>query len=136
MARPASVHPTDGELEILRILWAKGPSALSLVCQQLRQHREVATTTVATMLRVMLDKRLVRRKGSGRGAVWAAAVTHKKTARGLVNKLVDVLFDGSADQLVSHLVEGGQLSSEQLTEVRQLIHLRSRSARPKKGPKR
>ena len=64
MARPASLHPTDVELEILHVLWADGPSALSTVCDRLREQREVATTTVATMLRVMLDKGLVKRRGA------------------------------------------------------------------------
>lgn len=136
MARSASLHPTDGELEILRVLWAEGPSALSSVCECLREERDVATTTVATMLRLMQDKRLVRREGAGRGALWAAAVTHKKAARGMVRKLVDGVFDGSADRLVTHLVEGGQLSHEQLTELRQLIDARSRNNRSKKGTRR
>ncbi len=136
MPRPASVHPTDGELEILRVLWADGPSALSGVCSRLRQQRDVATTTVATMLRLMQDKGLVKRQGAGRGALWAAAVTHKSAARGMVRKLVDGVFDGSADRLITHLVEGGQLSQEQLVELRRLIDTRSKNNRFKKGTRK
>ena len=136
MPRPASVHPTDGELEILRVLWSEGPSALSGVCGTLRQQRDVATTTVATMLRLMQDKGLVKRQGAGRGALWAAAVTHKKAARGMVRKLVDGVFDGSADRLITHLVEGGQLSQEQLVELRRLIDTRSKNNRSKKGTRK
>ena len=122
MARPPSQHPTDGELEILRVLWARGPSSLAEVCQQLRQERSVATTTVATMFRVMLDKGLLRRKRSGRGHQWSAAVTQSAAARSMVGKLVDGIFDGSASRLVAHLVEGGQLSSDELAELRELIN--------------
>ncbi|TWU30043.1 BlaI/MecI/CopY family transcriptional regulator [Bythopirellula polymerisocia] len=121
MPRPASPHPTDGELEILRILWAEGPSSLSNLCEQLRTEREVATTTVATMLRVMLDKKLVKRTGAARGALWSAAVSQQTTARGMVRKLVHGVFDGSAERLAAHLVEGGQLSAKQLAELRTLI---------------
>ena len=131
MARPASPHPTDVELEILQVLWNEGPSALSTICDRLREQREVATTTVATMLRVMLDKGLVKREGAGRGAQWTAAVTHKSTARGMVGKLVDHLFDGSADRLAAHLVEGGQLNKKQLNELRKLIDQRSQRPRKK-----
>jgi predicted transcriptional regulator len=131
--RPASVHPTDGELEILRVLWAEGPSALSAVCKLLRHERDVATTTVATMLGLMQDKGLVKRQGAGRGALWAAAVTHKSAARGMVRKLVDGVFDGSADRLVTHLVEGGQLSQRQLAELRQLIDSHSKNGQSKHG---
>jgi len=137
MARPASLHPTDGELEILRVLWSGGPTALSTLCDTLREQREVATTTIATMLRVMSEKGLVRRQGSGRGAQWAAAITQKKTAKKMVSKLVDHIFEGSADLLAAHLIEGGQLSPEQLAELRDLIDQRSRDkANIKKGAKR
>jgi predicted transcriptional regulator len=122
MSRPPSLHPTDGELEILQILWSAGPSSLSAVCEQLRTNREVAATTVATMLRVMSDKGLVKRSGRGRGATWSAAVSQQKTERGMVRKLVDRVFDGAADRLVAHLVEGGQLTAEQLMELKQLIN--------------
>jgi BlaI family penicillinase repressor len=121
MARPPSQHPTDGELEILRVLWDRGPSSLSEICEALRQSREVATTTVATMLRLMLDKNLVRRKPVTRGHQWSAAVTQNATARSMVGKLVDGVFDGSASRLAVHLVEAGQLSPSELTELRKLI---------------
>ena len=121
MARRASQTPTDGELEILRVLWQGGASSLGDVCAALRRERDVATTTVATMLRVMLDKGLVRRKREGRGHQWSAAVTHAAAAHSMVGKLVDGIFDGSAQRLVAHLVEGGQLSAEELAELRALI---------------
>jgi predicted transcriptional regulator len=121
MARPASTHPTDGELEILRVLWDRGPLSLSELCEAMRAERDVATTTVATMLRVMLDKRLVRRKRAARGHHWSAAVTQSAAARSMVGKLVDGIFDGSASRLAAHLVDGGQLSAKELGELRELI---------------
>jgi BlaI family penicillinase repressor len=129
MARPASTHPTDGELEILRVLWDKGSLPLSGLCEELRKEREMATTTVATMLRVMLDKRLVRRKGAARGAEWSAVVSRDATARSMVGKLVDGIFDGSAERLVAHLVEGGGLSPAELGELRKLIDAGAKAAR-------
>jgi BlaI family penicillinase repressor len=132
MARPPSQHPTDGELEILRVLWDRGPSALGDICEALRQTREVATTTVATMLRLMLDKNLVRRKPATRGHQWSAGVTQNATANSMVGKLVDGVFDGSAGRLAVHLVEAGQLSTAELAELRKLIDT-NRSSR--KGAK-
>lgn len=133
MARPPATHPTDGELEILRILWSAGPSSLSTICESLRTEREVATTTVATMLRVMLDKGLVKKglvkREGARGAVWSAAVTQKSAARGMVRKLVANVFEGSAHRLATHLVEGGQLTDKQLAELRTLIDQQSKSPR-------
>jgi len=126
MPRPPSTHPTDGELEILRVLWAAGPMSLSVLCEQLRKDRDVAATTVATMLRVMSGKRLVKRTGSGRGATWAAAVSQQNTERGMVRKLVDRVFDGAADRLVAHLVEGGQLTPRQLADLRRMLDRQER----------
>jgi BlaI family transcriptional regulator, penicillinase repressor len=126
MARPPSQHPTDGELEILRVLWVRGPSSLADVCHELRLKRDVATTTVATMFRVMLDKGLLRRKRSGRGHQWSAAVSQQTAARSTVGKLVEGIFEGSAGRLVTHLVEAGQLSAQELTELRELIDSNSK----------
>jgi len=93
MARPSSTHPTDVELKILRILWANGPMALSAICKQMRIERNVATTTVATMLRVMLDKRMAQRcrprgdlGGSGyasQGREWHGSQIGRRRFRGL-----------------------------------------------------
>jgi predicted transcriptional regulator len=134
MARPASPHPTDGELEILRVLWDSGPASLSDICAALRRERDVATTTVATMLRVMLDKRLVRRKRAQGGYQWSAAVSHTAAARSMVGKLIDGVFDGSAQRLVAHLVEGGKLSKDELEELRSLLKPNSNRA-SRKGAK-
>lgn len=122
MARSASNHPTDGELEILRVLWDRESATLGEICEALRRERQVATTTVATMLGVMLDKSLVKRKRGARSHVWSAAVSRDAAAKGMVGKLVDAVFDGSAGRLVSHLVEGGKLSPDELAELRTLIN--------------
>lgn len=84
MARPPSTHPTDGELELLQILWQTGPAGLGHICTALRQQRPIATTTVATMLKVMLDKNLVRRKRTAQGYLWSAKSTRQNTATGMV----------------------------------------------------
>ncbi len=121
MARPASKQPTDGELEILKILWEAGPSELGTVVTAQRQARPVATTTVATMLKVMLEKRLVTRKRGQRGYLWTAKVTQKATTRGLLSKLLDRACDGSAHRLVAHLVEDGKLSEQDRAAIRRLL---------------
>ena len=136
MARPASDQPTDGELEILNILWEIEPAELRLIHTALNARRKVATTTVATMLGVMLDKGLVRRSGGGRGYLWTAAVTRENAASGLVGKLVDRLFDGSTGRLVAHLLEEGQLSDAERREIQQLLASAKAPAKSKKGEKR
>lgn len=121
MPRPTSRQPTEGELEILKVLWDQGPCDLGAVCQALRSRRDVATTTVATMLKVMLDKALVRRARGARSYLWSARVTREATSRKLLRNLLASAFDGSARGLIAHLVEAGDLSLEDWEEIRGLL---------------
>jgi predicted transcriptional regulator len=123
MARPASAQPTEGELEILKVLWDQGPSPLKQVCEGLRRNRPVATTTVATMLKLMQEKGLVERgEGeAGRGSVYSAGVSREATSTGLVRRLVDMVFDGSARRLVAHMLETEKLNERDRAEIRRLL---------------
>ncbi len=121
MARTPSTHPTDGELELLQILWQAGPCTLGQICTAIRLRRPAATTTVATMLKVMLDKGLVHRRRGPQGYLWSAKTTRHTAATGMVRKVVDLVFDGSAQRLVAHLLESDQLSDEERQELRRLI---------------
>lgn len=121
MPRPTSRQPTDGELEILNVLWERGPCELGVVREALRERRDVATTTVATMLKVMLEKGLVKRAQGKRGYQWSARVSPDATRRRLLRKLMSSAFDGSARGLVTHLVEDGELSNEDIEEIRRAL---------------
>jgi BlaI family transcriptional regulator, penicillinase repressor len=121
MARPPSRQPTDGELQILKLLWEFGPSELGRICAALNQERKVATTTVATILKVMLEKGLVERRQGERGYQWAAKVSRQTTESGLTHKLIERLFDGSAGRLVAHLIEEGQLSAADRREIQEML---------------
>jgi len=127
MPRRASELPTDVELEILQILWNSGPSMLGQICAALRLQRKVATTTVATMLKIMLDKKLVKRSPASRGSLWEAKLSRQAASAGLVRKLLDRVFDGSAEKLVAHLLEAGQLSDSDRQELRRLLDPNRRS---------
>ena len=135
MARTPSKEPTDGELEILKILWAIGPAGLGQVHEALQERREVALTTVATMLKMMLAKNLVERTDGPRGYLWSARLSRKSAASGLVGKLVQHVFDGSARRLVAHLVEDGQLSEKERQEILEVLKSRpdSRTSGQRKG---
>ena len=132
MARRPSVHPTDAELEILQVLWETGPTTLGKIYQGLRRQRSVAKTTVATILNIMLEKSLVQRKDGARGYVWSAAVSRADAAAGMMGKLIDRVFDGSAQRMVNHLVEGGRLSDEELEDVWRLLKRHREAKRRKK----
>jgi len=121
MARSPSGQPTDAELAILRVLWESGPSGLGRVHEALQATRPVALTTVATTLKVMLTKKLVRREDGPRGYLWAAETTREQAATGFLGKLVHHVFDGSARGLVAHLIEGGNLDDRDREAIRALL---------------
>jgi BlaI family transcriptional regulator, penicillinase repressor len=129
MARPPSAHPTDGELELLQILWQSGPCGLGQICTALRLQRPIATTTVATTLKVMLEKNLVRRKSTQQGYVWSARTTQQNAASGMIRKLIDSVFDGSAQRLVTHLLESDEISEGDREELRRLIETKRKTGK-------
>jgi len=130
MARPPSRQPTDGELEILKVLWEAGPAGLGQVHAVLQERRGVAITTVATMLKMMLAKELVQRDDGPRGYLWTARVSRKAAVSGLLGKLVQHVFDGSARRLVAHLIQEGDLDEREREEILDL--LKSQTEKDKK----
>ena len=135
MARKPSEQPTDGELEILQILWEWGPCGLNTVWKTLCQKREVANTTVATMLKVMMQKGLVTRKKGPSGYLWSAKRSRESTEQTMVHKLIDRAFDGSASRLVAHVLDGDRLSAAELAQIRDLVerHRRSKGNKGKRS---
>jgi predicted transcriptional regulator len=121
MARNPSAQPTEGELEILKLLWDTEPKELGQICAALREQRPVATTTVATMLKVMLNKGLAKRTKGRRGWVWTAKLSREATTGTMLTKLIDRVFDGSAQLLVTQLLEQGKLSDEDRRQIRALL---------------
>jgi len=112
-------RPTDAELEILAVLWDRGPSTVRAVAQVL--GRDHGYTTILKLLQIMTEKRLVQRRESGRLHVYTAAQSRERTQRRLVRDLVDRAFRGSAAQLVLHALATGKASPDELKEIRQLI---------------
>ena len=121
MARKSTDQPTDGELNILKVLWQRGPSRLSEVCEALSGERQVALTTVATMLKIMSRKGQVEKVNSGDGVRWQAKLSQGEAGRNMVERLVERVFEGSTRNLVLHLLEAGNLSAEDQQEIRSLL---------------
>jgi len=114
-----SRKPTDAELDILAVLWDRGPSTVRQVAEAL--GRENAYTTVLKLLQIMTEKRLVQRRESGRLHIYTAAASRDQTQRHLVRDLLQRAFGGSAAQLVMRALSTSKASPEELAEIRKLI---------------
>ncbi|WP_158633503.1 BlaI/MecI/CopY family transcriptional regulator [Tautonia sociabilis] len=121
MPRPPSRHPTEVELEILKVLWEEGPSELGTIRSALQLRRPVANTTVATMLTVMMGKGLVSRHRGPKGYRWSPSVSREATSAGMIGTLLDRLFDGSAGRMIAQLLEARPLSERDRDEIRRLL---------------
>ena len=119
MRRRQSRRPTRAELEILRILWARGPCTVRDVAREL--GREDSYTTVLKQLQVMTDKRLVWRDTSARSHVYSARTRASATEGQLVRDLLDRVFDGSAVKLMICALSAGNVSAQELKELRRLV---------------
>jgi BlaI family transcriptional regulator, penicillinase repressor len=117
--KPLRRKPTDAELGILRVLWARGPSTVRQVAEQM--GREAGYTTVLKLLQIMTEKRLVTRDESARTHIYEAAYTQDQTERQLVTDLLDRVFDGSAAKLVLQALASNKASPEELDEIKKLI---------------
>lgn len=118
---PLPPRPTDAELAILRVLWARGPSTVRHVQDALNRERPTGYTTVLKLLQIMTDKGLVARDESERSHVYSARFSESDTQRQLVGDLLDRAFGGSAMKLVMQALSGSKATPEELAQIRQLL---------------
>jgi BlaI family penicillinase repressor len=126
MARPMSKHPTELELEILKILWQTEPANVRQVRDSLANVRDLAYTTVMTTMSIMADKGYLKRKKDGRRFVYEAVYREKKTSRNILQDVIDRVFGGSTKAVMQHLLETSEIDDEELKQIRLLINRKSR----------
>ena len=120
MKKRAPIRPTDGELEILRVLWGRGPSGVGKVHKILHAVKGTAYNTTLKLLQIMLEKGLVTRDDSERPQIYQAAVPEGEMQRHLVLDLLQRAFGGSARKLVAALT-ASDISKDELAEIRRLL---------------
>src|SRR6187399_1813922 len=113
--------PTEAELGILRVLWARGPSTVREVAESM--GREGAYTTVLKLLQIMTDKGLVGRDERARTHIYHASSSESQTQKQLVTDLLDRVFDGSAAKLVLQALSAGKTTPAELAEIRKLLDI-------------
>jgi len=121
MARRASPRPTDAELDILRVLWTRGPSTVRQVYDILSADRDFAYTTTLKLLQLMTEKGVTIREEDGRVHLYRAAVAQEETQRHLIRDLLDRAVGGSPSQLVMQALAAKPASAQELREIRRLL---------------
>jgi predicted transcriptional regulator len=116
---PGSERLTPLEFEIMSVLWETGPANVQTVQQRL--ERELAYTTVQTMLNILHRKKKVKRALRDRAYFYTASVSRRQITRQTLSDVVERLFGGSASSLVMSLVETNHLTAEELARLNQLV---------------
>ena len=120
--------PTNSELEILNVLWKRGPLTVRDVHEAL-EKRDVGYTTTLKLMQLMAEKGLVTRDESARSHIYAAAVQEKKIKKHIVSEMMERVFDGSAASLVMQALSSHKASKEEIEQIRELLDKHSRGAR-------
>jgi len=114
-------QPTKAELELLRVLWDRGPSTVRDIHEALSGEKETGYTTTLKILQRITDKALVRRDASQRSHVYEAALQAEQTQRQLVRDLLHHAFGGSPGKLVVQALSEENASAEELAEIRRML---------------
>ena len=121
--------PTTSELEILHVLWSKGPSTVREVLDSLNEKKDMGYTGVLKLLQIMTAKGMVRRDESQRAHVYEACRPAEQTKRQLASDMLQRVFEGSASQLMMHALAGRRASPEEIDELRRVLDEHERSRR-------
>ena len=114
-------RPTDAELEILGVLWSRGPSTVREVYRTLNESRETGYTTVLKLMQIMTDKGLLSRDTTVRPQVYQAVQSEARTQRQLLHDLLNRAFQGSPGKLVLQALSTKKATPEERRKIRELL---------------
>jgi len=113
--------PTASELEILHVLWSRGPSTVREVLESLNEKKAMGYTGVLKLLQIMTAKGTVRRDETQRAHVYEACRPAEQTKRQLATDMLQRVFEGSASQLMMHALAGHRASREEIDELHRIL---------------
>jgi len=119
--RPKTPTLTEQELEIMKIVWARDVATVRDVYEALLERRKIAYTTVMTMMKILVDKKYLRKSQEDRAYVYRPAKPKNQVIKGMVREFVNRVFNGSAEPLLVHLIEDQHLSEKDVEEIRRMI---------------
>jgi BlaI family penicillinase repressor len=119
--RPKSATLTEQELEIMKIVWQRERATVRDVYEDLLERRKIAYTTVMTMMKILAQKKYLRKSQEDRAYVYQPTKPKNQVIKGMVREFVNRVFNGSAEPLLVHLMEDRKLSGKDLEEISRMI---------------
>ena len=120
-AKKSTKKPTDKELQILQVVWEKGPVSVKDVHEQLGGEEKNGYTTILKLMQIMYEKGIVTRQKSGKLHLYVAANSQENTKQQIVDKIINTVFKGSAAQLVMSALGNKNASREELQEIKKYL---------------
>jgi predicted transcriptional regulator len=114
-------RPTDAELEILTVLWSRGPATVRDIHETIAKRKPTQYTTVLKVLQIMAGKGLVRRDEKQRAHVYEASISREATQKQLAGDLLQRAFSGSAALLVQGALASHKASRSEIADIRKLL---------------
>jgi len=121
MKQESKNNPTPSELEILHILWTRGPSTVREIHEVLSKEKDVGYTSALKLLQIMTGKGLVTRSEDQRAHVYTATQPAETTKQQFAADVLQRVFRGSASQLMQHVLSGRRGSKKELEEIRRML---------------
>ena len=113
--------PTDAELEILQVLWERGPSTVREVHDRVSEIKPIGYTTTLKQMQVMLEKGLLGRSERYRSHIYKSVQTRTETQRQLAESMLRHVFNGSASGLLQSALAGRKVDAAELKAIRALL---------------
>ena len=115
-----NIKPTEGEMEILQVLWQKGLCTVREVHEAL-DKKDSGYTTTLKLMQIMHEKGMVERDTNQKTHIYKAVVNQDKTEKQLVNKMIDNVFNGSAARLVMQALGNHSASADEIDEIKKYL---------------
>jgi BlaI family penicillinase repressor len=121
MPPTASRLPTSSELEILQVIWERGPSTVREVHRALAADRDIGYSTVLKFMQIMTDKGSLVRDARVKPQVYRAAQPQRQTQRSIIRDLVERAFGGSSASLVMQALADRKATAEERRQIREML---------------
>jgi len=121
MARKKSEQLTDGEQNIMEILWEKGALSVKDIAEALSKDKQVAYTTAQTMCKILVEKGYANFTKEGRAFIYSAKLTQTEARQGALSALLNRFFGSSPELLAQHLIQETDIELKDLENLQDKI---------------
>ena len=129
MPRKKTAIPTEKELQILSIIWRRGPSTVREVNTVMNRDSGTGYTTTLKLMQIMYEKRLLKRDDSAKTHVYLPANSEEQIQSQVVDNLLDRVFAGSTKKLMMRVLSSQHVTPDELSSLKKMIEMKEKEAK-------